>query len=189
MAPRLLTQELSAKVFSFVHKVNPTPQIQPEDLRLLELPYFGFDDREHQGQMIVHHLVAEEVIEIFHDLFDARYPIEKMRLIEEYDANDEHSMEDNNSSAFCYRLAVAKSTLSHHSFGRAIDVNPFYNPYVKNQLILPKSAARYADRSTYVKGMILPGDVCHTAFTSKGWVWGGSWPDRQDYQHFEKPLS
>jgi hypothetical protein len=188
MAPRQLTPELSRRVLSFVHLVDSSPQIDISDLRYVQVPFYGFDAQHHLGELIVHGNVADEVEEIFHELFEARFPIEKMKLIEEYEADDNASMEDNNSSAFCYRLAVAKPTLSKHSYGLAIDVNPLYNPYVKKELILPKSGTRFADRTIKQKGMILPGDPCHQAFCKRGWTWGGSWPDRQDYQHFEKEL-
>jgi len=190
MAPRQLTPELLKRVFHFVHQADPSPKITPSDLRYLEVPLFGFDGKEHIGELIIHQTVAQEVEEIFIEIFEARFPIEKMRLIENYGADDNASMEDNNSSAFCYRIAVAKpGILSKHSFGMAIDVNPLYNPYVKKDLILPKSGARFVDRTINQKGMVLPGDACHIAFCKRGWTWGGSWPDRQDYQHFEKELS
>ncbi len=190
MAPQQLTPELTERVFHFVHLADPTPCITATDLSYVQVPLFGFDGQEHVGELIVHQKVAREVEEIFHELFQAQFPIEKMRLIENYGANDLASMEDNNSSAFCYRFAVAKpGILSKHSFGLAIDVNPLYNPYVKKELILPKSSARFVDRSVYTKGMVLHGDACHRAFCKRGWSWGGSWPDRQDYQHFEKELS
>ena len=190
MASRQLTPELSQRVFHFVHLADPVPKITPADLRYVQVPIFGFDGQEQLGELIVHESVAQEVEEIFIEIFQARFPIEKMHLIENYGADDTASMEDNNSSAFCYRLAVAKpGILSKHSFGLAIDVNPLYNPYVKKELILPKSGARFVDRTINQKGMVLPGDPCHTAFCKRGWTWGGGWPDRQDYQHFEKTLN
>ena len=189
MASRQLTPELTRRLLGFIHQVDPSPKIDILDLRHLQVPLYGFDGLEHLGELIVHRIVAEEVEEIFLEIFQAHFPIEKMRLIEDYEADDNASMEDNNSSAFCYRFAVAKpNTLSKHSFGLAIDVNPLYNPYVKKELILPKSGARFTDRSIYQKGMILPGDSCHQAFCKRGWTWGGTWPDRQDYQHFEKEI-
>jgi len=189
MAPRQLTTELTQRVLHFVHRVDPSPKIDVSNLRYLQVPFYGFDDQEHAGALIVHQAIALEVEEIFLELFQARFPIEKMSLMEEYGADDNASMEDNNSSAFCYRFAVAKPhILSKHSFGLAIDVNPLYNPYIKKDLILPKSGIRFIDRSVYIKGMILPGDPCHQAFCKRGWTWGGAWPDRQDYQHFEKEI-
>jgi hypothetical protein len=187
MAP--LTTELAQRVLHFIHQVDRAPKIDISDLRHLQVPFYGFDGQEHLGDLIVHRVVAEEVEQIFLELFHAHFPIEKIRLIEEYGADDNASMEDNNSSAFCYRFAVAKpQILSKHSFGLAIDVNPLYNPYVKKELILPKNGARFTDRTIDTKGMIRPGDRCHQAFCKRGWTWGGSWPDRQDYQHFEKEI-
>lgn len=189
MAPRQLTPDLSERIFHFVHQTDPLPKITEADLRYVQVPLFGFDGKEHLGELVVHKNVAQEVEKIFIEIFEAQFPIEKMRLIENYGADDTASMEDNNSSAFCYRFAVAKpNILSKHSFGMAIDVNPLYNPYVKKDLILPKSGTPFANRTIRQKGMVLPGDPCHTAFCKRGWIWGGDWPDRQDYQHFEKGL-
>ncbi|HEY5234824.1 MAG TPA: hypothetical protein VIJ14_01495, partial [Rhabdochlamydiaceae bacterium] len=118
MAPRELTPDLSERVFHFVHQADPSPKITPDHLRYLQVPLFGFDGEQHVGELIVHRTVAEEVKEIFIEIFEARFQIEKMRLIENYGADDTASMEDNNSSAFCYRFAVAKpNILSKHSFG------------------------------------------------------------------------
>lgn len=165
------------------------PQVSFDDLRYIQVPFFGYDDNTHQGELVVHKAVAEEVVEIFTELFTAKFPIEKMHLIEAYGADDNASMADNNSSSFCYRFAVAKpGILSKHALGLAIDINPLYNPYVKKDLILPPQGKPYLDRSQPVKGMITENSLCHQAFVQRGWTWGGSWPDRQDYQHFEKEI-
>src|ERR1700733_14650740 len=98
MAPRLLTPELSRRVFHFVHQVDPSPLITLSDLRYLQVPILGFDGQEHVGELLVHCIVADEVEDIFMEIFQAKFPIEKMKLIENYEADDTASMEDNNSS-------------------------------------------------------------------------------------------
>jgi hypothetical protein len=159
-------------------------------LRYLTIPHIGFDNLLHQGELIVHKEVAEEVLLIFQELLQYAFPIEKMRLVEEYQADDNASMRDNNSSAFCYREAVAKpGILSKHSLGLAIDINPLYNPYVRQDLILPIEEGKpYQNRSLKLKGMLDSSSLCVQTFTKYGWIWGGSWSDRQDYHHFEKDL-
>lgn len=164
--------------------------VKLEDLAYINITYWGFDDKEHIGEMIVHKKLAEEIIDIFKDLYDAKFPIEKIRLIDEYDANDDLSMADNNTSAFCSReVTGSKGVFSMHSYGIAIDINPVQNPYVKGDIVLPKQGREYLDRDNVRKGMIVKGDVCYNAFVSRGWTWGGDWNSLKDYQHFEKEIN
>ncbi|MCH4890922.1 M15 family metallopeptidase [Acidaminobacter sp. JC074] len=160
--------------------------IEIEDLRYLKVSYWGFDNKRHYGELIVHASLAQEVIDIFKDLYDAKYPIEKIKLVDEYQADDNLSMIDNNSSAFNFRYIAGSKKLSNHAFGMAIDINPLQNPYVSSSSVQPLEGERYADRSLDEKGMIQIGDACYEAFTSRGWTWGGEWKSIKDYQHFEK---
>lgn len=97
------------------------------------------------------------------------------------------SMADNNSSAFCSRAITGRpGTFSKHSFGGTIDINPFMNPYVKGDVILPRGSEKFCDRSQNIPGLIKQDDVCYQAFTKCGYVWGGNWTTLKDYQHFEK---
>ena len=161
-------------------------KIQLEDLAFLQITYWGFDDKEHLGELIVNKKVAEEVAEIFKELHKEKFPIDKIRLIDEYDGQDDLSMADNNSSAFCYReIADSNGKLSNHGYGIAIDINPIQNPYVKNDTILPKEGEGYLDRNNIRKGMIVKGDPCYKAFKKRGWDWGGEWKSLKDFQHFE----
>ncbi|MCK9444470.1 MAG: M15 family metallopeptidase [Tissierellaceae bacterium] len=160
-----------------------------EDLAYIQISHWGFDEKVHIGELIVNAQVAEEVVEIFRELFAAKYPIEKMKLIDEYGADDNLSMMDNNSSAFCYReVAGSNGKLSKHSYGLAIDINPVQNPYIKKDIILPSIGEEYLDRENFRTGMIVEGDLCYDAFTSRGWTWGGKWNTLKDYQHFEYNL-
>lgn len=125
--------------------------------------------------MIVHKTLAPELIEIFDELYQAQYPIEQIRLIDEYDANDATSMADNNSVALCVRsICWNPDEFSKHSFGIALDINPLQNPFVKNGTVDPLESAFYEDRNTSnkapekIKGMILKHDACYNAFTNRG---------------------
>lgn len=166
-----------------------------EDLRLLKIPYYDFNGEAQTGEMIVNKDIAEDVADIFNKLFEVKYPIEKIRLIDDYDADDEKSMTDNNSSSFCYRGATVGNYMSKHSLGTAVDINPLYNPYVKQMedggvLIAPKAAKEYVDRSKSCPYYIKPGDYIVKLFKSKGFIWGGDWPiEKKDYQHFEIVLN
>lgn len=182
-----LSDEVVETITGISYKENN--RIKIEDLSYLQISYWGFDDKEHVGEIILNKAVAEDVLEIFKELYDAKFPIDKIRLIDEYGADDELSMLDNNTSAFCYReIGGSKGTLSKHGHGVAIDINPVQNPYVKNNLVLPEGGRRYLDRTNVRKGMIVKGDVCYEAFKERGWTWGGDWNSLKDYQHFEFKL-
>jgi len=159
-----------------------------EDLAYLRLSFWGYDGHVHLGEMVVHEALAGEVVEIFHRLYDARFPIERMRLASDYAGSDEASMEDNNTSSFnCRSVTGRPGVFSRHSYGRAIDVNPRTNPYVRGDEVEPASGARFADRTVGAPGMIARDDACYAAFDRLGWKWGGDWSSLKDYQHFEKP--
>lgn len=179
-----LSENVTKRITGSSYKEND--EIKIEDLVYVQITHWGFDDKEHIGDIIINKKLADEVVEIFIELYEAKFPIEKIKIIDEYDANDKLSMLDNNTSAFCYREMVgSKSKLSKHSYGIAIDINPVQNPYVKNNIVLPESSKTYLDRSNIRKGMIVEGDICHDAFKRRGWTWGGEWNSLKDYQHFE----
>ena len=161
------------------------------DLSYLKMLYYGFDGNTYVGEMIVNQKIESDVLSIFKTLYENQYPIEKMTLIDAYDANDELSMEDNNTSAFNYRTIAGSSRLSNHSYGMAIDLNPRYNPYVKTSsdgsvLCQPENGRPYADRSREFTYKIDENDLAYRLFTEAGFTWGGSWNSVKDYQHFEK---
>lgn len=157
------------------------------ELSYLTITYLGYDGKSHQGEMVVHKKIADEVLEIFKEIYQSNFPIEKMRLIDDYGASDYSSMVNNNTSAFCYRTISGTNKVSNHGKGVAIDINPFYNPHVLKSkgTVNPVEASKYSDRSLNVKGMIKYNDVVYKAFISRGWTWGGHWSN-PDYQHFEK---
>lgn len=158
-----------------------------DNLSYLRITYYGFDEKTHIGEMVVDKRVAAEVVDIFEELYKKKYPFEKIKLIDEYDAIDESSMSDNNSSSFCYRTIANTNTVSNHGKGLAIDINPLQNPHVIGNKTSPESGYAYSDRSNTKMGMIQVGDDCYNAFTSRGWSWGGHWKN-PDYQHFEKSI-
>src|SRR5262249_32473619 len=133
----------------------------------------------------VHVDVAQAVLGVFQHLCEARYPIERMELIDSYEGDDEKSMRANNSSAFnCREVADRPGVWSEHAYGRAIDINPVQNPYVRRSDVSPPEGRRYADRSSTEPGMVHSGDDTVRAFAFIGWRWGGDWKAAKDYQHF-----
>jgi len=155
------------------------------DLRLLTLSFWGFDSRVHRGELIVHSDQADKVVSAIRKLFDQRFPIEKMDLIDKYQGDDDRSVEANNTSAFNCRKIEGAEAWSEHAFGRALDINPVQNPFVlRNGEIKLPGGRPYADRSQRLKGMIRPNGGVVNAFRSIGWSWGGNWTNSKDYQHF-----
>jgi len=154
------------------------------DLRLLKLTYWGFDKRAHTGKLVVARQWARPLVDVFHKLYKARFPIRRMKLIDEYGASDRRSMNADNTSAFNGRYVSGTTRWSMHAYGLAIDINPVENPYVSGSYVSPKAGRKYADRSRQARGMVHSGDVVVRAFRSIGWKWGGDWPGTKDYQHF-----
>jgi hypothetical protein len=137
------------------------------------------------GQLVVHRELEREVREIFREILLARFPLETMIPVVAFGWSDEASMEANNCSAFNYRLKVGKNNLSAHATGRAIDINPRQNPYIRGDLTLPPGAQYNVD----APGTLLANGAVVRAFESRGWTWGGRWTTLLDYHHFEKPFS
>jgi len=153
-------------------------------LRLVRVRYWGFDREAHMGNIVVHRRVAHDVERVFGRLYEARFPIRRMKLVDRYGASDKRSMRADNTSGFnCrYRNGVC-CTWSMHAYGKAIDVDPVENPEVWSGGISPPNGADYVDRSQHRRGMIHHGDAVWSAFHAIGWAWGGGW-DWPDYQHF-----
>lgn len=160
-----------------------------DKLRLLKVGYMGFDGRSMQGELVMHQAVADELLAIFKELYAAGYPIRRISIVDWYGGDDTRSMEADNTSGFNFRQVAGSTSLSKHSYGIAIDLNPVENPYIKGSYLSPGVGAPYRDRTLAASGMIIPGDPCHKAFVSRGWTWGGDWKTLKDYQHFEKPLA
>lgn len=160
------------------------------ELRYIKVLHFDLEGRIRLGEMVCNCKIAEDLVEIFRTLFDAGYPIERMVLVDEYDADDEASMEANNSSSFNFRRIAGSTCISRHGLGMAVDINPLYNPYVKGEgtsmIVSPRSGRRYADRSGDFPYKIDESDLCCREFLRHGFEWGGAWKSLKDYQHFEK---
>lgn len=166
--------------------------ISYDDLNYVGLLYVDFNGDIQEGELICNKAIAQDMVEIFYELYRNDYRIEKIRLIDEYNGDDTLSMLDNNTSCFNYRVVDGTTTLSKHALGCAIDINPFYNPYVvfnKNgsgeTYISPKGSEIYADRSQDFPYKIDENDLCYKLFTSHGFTWGGNWNSSKDYQHFQ----
>ena len=145
-----------------------------------------FEGYSRHGHIIVAAEIANEVLEIFKEIYEGDFPIAQIRLIDYYGADDYYSMAANNSVGFNFRYIAGTNVLSRHAWGMAIDINPIQNPFIRGDIILPLAGGEYLDREDVRPGMIVPGDVVYTAFTSRGWIWGGHWTLPIDYHHFER---
>lgn len=185
-----LSEELINKISGVSY--TPNDNISFSDLRHVVVKYYDFNNNEMTGELICNKNVADEVVDIFKELYNSDYQIEKIKLIDEYNGNDDASMADNNSSCFNYRTIDGTDTLSDHSLGLAIDINPLFNPYVRTGMgsrnVLPANGIPYADRTSDFPHKITKNDVCYNAFISRGWQWGGEWNSPIDYQHFYKEI-
>lgn len=163
---------------------RPGCPVAVEDLRRVTLSHWNYDGRVQTGRIVVAASLADQVVAIFGDLYQEGFPIERMEPVEAYGGSDDSSMAANNTSGFNCRQVTGGSSFSEHSYGRAIDVNPLVNPYVRGSTVLPPAGAAYADRSRDAPGMIHANDEVTEAFGARGWIWGGTWNSVKDYQHF-----
>jgi len=161
------------------------PATVKADLTLITVSYYGFDDKLHQGQLVVHKEVVQDLKEIFEIIRQIHFPIEKVTPICEYKWSDEESMRDNNTSCFNYRFISGSKILSKHASGLAVDINPKQNPYIKNGITSPTGSVYDTDS----KGTITADSRIVEEFKKRGWTWGGDWKSLKDYQHFQKILS
>lgn len=178
--PKAVWENMQGKTY------HENPYVKYEDLAYLKVLHYDFEHDVKSGELIVAKKLAKEVLEIFYKLYENEYEIEKIRLCDEYDGNDDRCMADNNSSAFNYRVVDSTDTISMHGYGRAIDINPKINPYIVGDKIMPPNAMQYCDRKLAFKHKIDHEDLCYKVFRSYGWLWGGDWSRTKDYQHFYK---
>ncbi len=164
------------------------------ELRYLRLSYIGGDGRTRQGEMVCNRLIADDLVDIFRQLWLSGYRIERIRLIDDYEGDDQNSMKDNNTSCFNYRYISGTRTVSKHAQGMAVDINPLYNPYVCRRQgrlhVEPAEGLPYAADRDSLRDMpyniIGHADLCYRLFRAHGFRWGGDWTHNKDYQHFEK---
>jgi hypothetical protein len=191
---------------------NPLPCTR---LARVSFSYVDFDGRQKQdGEMIVMDAVAPHVQHLFAQLHAAGFPLHSAHALTYYRGDDLASMADNNSSAFNGRAITGGSSWSKHAYGVAIDINPLQNPYLsrdaEGRLTVLPPAATATERATGVGAK--PGtnsintinttgndpgnprkplnagmaETVRMLFANNGFlIWGGTWRQPIDYQHFE----
>ena len=179
---RVIDGEL-AKRMSYSYR--PGCPVPLRDLRWLQMTYWGFDGAAHTtGVMVVHAQEVGNVVRVFKKLYDARFPIRRMRIVDDYQGSDDRSMAADNTSAFNCRRVSGSTSWSQHAYGRAIDINPVENPYVHGGEVEPPAGRAYVQRSPYRKGMV--NTTVIQAFQAQHWGWGGAFRSSKDYQHFSR---
>jgi hypothetical protein len=156
-----------------------------DDLRYVRVSYVGFDGAAHSGELMVAAGAVRAMRGALRTLYAERFPIRRMRLVDDYRGDDYASIQADNTSAFNCRRATGSTRWSEHAYGRAIDVNPIENPYVAaDGSTAHRRSIRFLDRRHHRRGMAYRGGVLVRAFADVGWRWGGTWSGPVDYQHF-----
>ncbi len=163
---------------------SPTCPVALDDLRYLTVSFRGFDGQAHTGELVVAASVAGDVVQVFRSLYKAGFPIEEMRLPTTADLRAAPTGDGNNTAAYVCRAARGQTKWSQHAYGTAVDINPFHNPLVKRDLVIPELASAYASRSAVRPGMHVAGGPAVRAFEAIGWSWGGKWRSSKDWMHF-----
>lgn len=185
-----IDDDLFQRIYGLSYKEDCT--IPREELRYLKVLHYGYDRQIYVGELMVNAELAGDFLEIFRALYENQYEIEKMLLVDDFGADDNWSIENNNTSAFNYRVSTLDGvTLSNHAFGRAIDINPLHNPYVTYydwgmDTYFDESIPYMNREDSSLKHMINHEDLCCRLFIEHGFTWGGDWENPKDYQHFEK---
>ena len=185
-----IDDDLFQRIYGLSYKEDCT--IPREELRYLKVLHYGYDRQIYVGELMVNVELAGDFLEIFQALYENQYEIEKMLLVDDFGADDNWSIENNNTSAFNYRVSTLDGeTLSNHAFGRAIDINPLHNPYVTYydwgmDTYFDESIPYMNREDSSLKHMINHEDLCCRLFIEHGFTWGGDWENPKDYQHFEK---
>jgi D-alanyl-D-alanine carboxypeptidase-like protein len=173
---------------------QPGCPVPLSDLSLLRFNYWGMDGEIKRGPLVVNASVADDVLWVFHQLFDAHYPFKRVGLARRFrESRYDENLDSRRSvtASFNCRVVITpagpQDTFSQHAYGLAIDVNPMQNPFVGADGSVHDPLARpYADRSLDEPGMIHEGDEVVRAFASIGWSWGGDWSGDKDYMHFSQ---
>ena len=183
-----INDNIFKRIYGHSFKSNCT--VPRSQLRYLKVLHYTINGKIQLGEIICNKAIADDLLDIFCNLYHAKYPIEQMILIDEFDASDLQSMTANNTACFNFRTMTGAKKLSKHALGKAIDINPLYNPYVKHTangtIIKPLAGKPYIHREKSFNYKIDRNDLCYKEFIKHGFQWGGSWKSLKDYQHFEK---
>jgi hypothetical protein len=178
---------LTSRVRRHVRTMNwhPGCPVPIDDLRLVRVSYWNFRGDIRTGPLVLNRRVAADVLWVFRQLFRARFPIHRIDLSPRPQPLDWNSTRNLSSSFNCRDATDSPGSLSEHSYGWAVDIDPLQNPYVRSDGSVLRAAVKpFTDRARQAPGMIRPGDVVVRSFAKIGWGWGGDWTTIKDYMHF-----
>ena len=197
------SSKIDQETFKYINNKSykDNNNISIDDLRLIKILYYDFHDNVQEGKLIVNKLIEEDVIDIFKKLYENKYELNSVELVDKYYTGDNLetdgiSIKNNNSSCFNYRIIEDKDYLSYHALGLAIDINPYNNPYIINRSGIldyskldDKEMYYASNRDKSIPHVITHDDLAYKLFIEHGFIWGGDWDpvnESIDYQHFEK---
>jgi hypothetical protein len=170
--------------------------VAPTSLRRLSINYYDYDGVIRRGSIIAYWRQVPALRAVFSAAFTAKFPFKQIVPSDAFykrgavspAMSDIRAMNAGATSAFnCRKVTGNPKRVSQHSYGNAIDVNTYENPYGTSSRIYPAAAAHkyYYYRRNYLhdKGVIFPGSVVAKAFAAQRWAWGARWA-HHDYQHF-----
>lgn len=188
-----LSDRLRRYMTGVSYPAGDTNRSGTEELRYVHIWHYDFSGTPREGELVCNEYIAQDLVEIFYELYRNEYQLEKVLLVDEYDGDAEAARADNNSFCFYTALSETDSALSKHAAGLGLDINPCYNPRITyedggRQTITPVSAADYADRTSSFPYKIDEDDLCYKLFVKHGFTWGGNRNNSKDYQHFQKNM-
>ena len=154
------------------------------ELAWLRLTFWGFDAERHTGELLVHASAVHDLDAVFRRLWQARFPMEQVVIVESLDLEAPPTGDGNGTGGFVCRPTTGGTSFSQHAYGLAVDVNTFQNPYWNAGLVIPERASAYLTRERVRPGMVTADGPVVAAFADIGWEWGGAWSTLKDYQHF-----
>jgi D-alanyl-D-alanine carboxypeptidase-like protein len=162
------------------HEGCPVPL---DDLVSIHLNYVGFDDAVHDGVLVIHRKLANEAVEMFGELFAARFPIERMQPYEDFPIG-EYAANNDTVGFYCRPAQDDRKIFSSHAYGISVDLNPMTNPYHDPKIGWWPLGSN-GDRNRSAPGLIAEESEAVKIFMRHGWIWDGLL-DPPDYMHFGK---
>ena len=163
------------------------PKSVTDKLTLIDVEFYDNNNVLQRGTLVAHKALANDLTSIFEYIKQERIPIEMVEPIKfDLPGGNTSMAKLNNTYSFHYRQKAAAKSLSLHSYGTAIDINPYNNPYISpTGDTIPKGATYHPTtdpRSLHKNHPLV------LKFKQMGWTWGGDWTSIKDYMHFQKRL-
>jgi hypothetical protein len=164
---------------------NPGCPVSLDDLVAVHVNYRDFEGADRRGIIVIHKRFADDILAIFNELHDIKFPIRTVSTYENYEVG-RSAYSDATVGFYCRKAQDAPSEWSGHAYGAAIDINPLENPFLDaKDGWWPEGSAPMAPRDSGI-GKAYPGTEVFRIFARHGWAWGGFYAGEPDYMHFYK---